>query len=784
MDTKEHKSHRPRQSGRKADKLARRKQEIIQKKLHVPLVDRTPIEPPPIVIAVVVLKGPITVVSGKKRRLTFIECTNDMNCMIDIAKVADLVLLLIDASFGFEMETFEFLNILQAHGFPKVMGILTHLDKFKNNKTLKRVKKQLKQRFWTEIYQGAKLFYLSGVINGRYPDQEINNLGRFISVMKFRPLIWRNTHPYLIADRIEDLTDPEEVRQNPICDRTITLYGYLRGTNMKSNMKVHIPGVNDQYLSDITILPDPCPLPDNKIRRSLSEKHKLIYAPMSDVGGVMYDKDAVYIDVLGSFTKKNIITTNTTNDIGDGDDNKNDEIEILQGPGEKMVMELQDASETFATKLQETSLSIFANSTPIKVNNNPENTINEDEEVIAYAESDSEIDKNNSIIDKIEEDDGALRWKSDLVTKAKNIFFSNRRVNIMQLIYDENKTPEEISRYDLAHPDKALDSIRNRFITGNLETGEIIKSTTTNATNSHDQIEQEQLDQKKEILKKKFDAEYDDEKEDAGPKIDFYDEMKDEINKQLQLNREEFEDDDPLVRSKVEGFRPGNYVRILLNGMPCEFVKYFDPIYPIIVGDPLIFSLGWRRFQSIPIYSLNDGTHNRMLKYTPEHMHSLATIYGPIHPPNTGFCAIQSISDNNTSAFRISATGIILDINHSADIVKKLKLTGTPYKIFKNTAFIKDMFTSALEVAKFEGAAIRTVSGIQGHFRATFEDKVLMSDIIFLRAWYPIKPPKYYNPVTSLLLSSKKEWQGVRLVGQIRKDLLKSVPNNPDSSYK
>lgn len=41
------------------------------------------------------------------------ECNNDINCMIDIAKVADIVLLLIDASFGFEMEIFEFLNICQ-----------------------------------------------------------------------------------------------------------------------------------------------------------------------------------------------------------------------------------------------------------------------------------------------------------------------------------------------------------------------------------------------------------------------------------------------------------------------------------------------------------------------------------------------------------------------------------------------------------------------------------------------------------------------------------------------
>ena len=61
-------------------------------------------------------KGPVTVVSGKKQRLTFIECPNDVNYMIDIAKVADLVLLLIDASFGFEMEIFEFLNIAQVCG--------------------------------------------------------------------------------------------------------------------------------------------------------------------------------------------------------------------------------------------------------------------------------------------------------------------------------------------------------------------------------------------------------------------------------------------------------------------------------------------------------------------------------------------------------------------------------------------------------------------------------------------------------------------------------------------
>ena len=41
---------------------------------------------------------------------------------------------------------------------------------------------------------------------------------------------------------MEDLTDREEIRQNPKCDRKVCLYGYVRGTHFMNKSSIHIPG--------------------------------------------------------------------------------------------------------------------------------------------------------------------------------------------------------------------------------------------------------------------------------------------------------------------------------------------------------------------------------------------------------------------------------------------------------------------------------------------------------------------------------------------------------------
>ena len=926
--------------------------------------------------------------------------------MIDVSKIADIVLLMIDGNFGFEMETMEFLNALSASGMPgNVFGILTHLDLFRKPSTLKDAKKRLKHRFWSELYQGAKLFYLSGVINGRYPDREVHNLSRFISVMKNpRPLIWRNSHPYCLADRFLDVTPPTIIEENPKCDRTIALYGYLRGTNFPANgARVHIPGVGDLSVSAFEALPDPCPTPfmDQEIakasgksgRRRLGEKQKVLFAPMSDVGGVLVDKDAVYIDVKSSnFDKdaaegeerglgeqmvvglqaerrllgeaedgvrlfaagdflKDGAEAAVEDDIGRKERRK---VRIIErGPGDEQSEPEDEGFVDGAEEEEEESGSVQEGDIPVEKLGRAFRPAQDDskngkvDHDIAFAESDSEIGsisseeepelesmpEDSDIEEDVEDEDGALRWKSNLGDKARNLHSTQRQYRVAdfaRLLYDESLTPAEVVRKwrgeattadfpdgsasndeveedenffrkaknkdeddedledrlipkydydDLAQKwsdSSNLEQLRHRFATANL-----MKERNGNEDNDNESsegeddegdgdfedleaeddvdsghvaeapeisIEAERVEnaRRKEELQLRFEEEdregfgrqgelggtRPDAEEEFG-EDDWYDAQKAQIQKQITINRAEFDSLDPNSRVRVEGYKAGTYARMVLEKVPYEFAATFNPRIPVIIGglaptedrfgfvqvrikrhrwhkkilktnDPLIFSLGWRRFQTLPVYSISDSrTRNRMLKYTPEHMHCFGTFYGPLIAPNTGFCCVQSFSNNNPG-FRIAATGVVLNVDENTEIVKKLKLTGTPYKIFRNTAFIRDMFSTSLEIAKFEGASIRTVSGIrgqvkralskpEGYFRATFEDKVLMSDIVFLRAWYPVKPHRFYNPVTNLLESNAEDttggtdeggWQGMRLTGQIRASQSLPTPKQKDSAYK
>ncbi|PHH84769.1 hypothetical protein CDD83_1425 [Cordyceps sp. RAO-2017] len=912
----------------KLQRTAARSQDIKEKRLHVPLVDRLPDEAPPRLVAIVgppgvgkttLLKslirryaketisdpqGPITVVASKKQRLTFVECPNQLEAMVDIAKVADIILLMIDGNYGFEMETMEFLNILAATGMPgNVFGILTHLDLFRKPQALKDAKKRLKRRLWTELYQGAHLFYLSGVINGRYPDREVHNLSRFVSVMKSpRPLVWRNSHPYTVIDSFRDITHPSKIEQDPNCDRSIVFSGYLRGTNFAAQgQRVHVAGLGDFTVASMEVLPDPCPTPAMeqamaKItgktgRRRLDEKEKKLHAPMSDRSGLKIDGDAIWITREKGFT---FDKDADGAERGEGEEmiiglqaerkllgQTEDGVQLFSG-GEKVKRVIDEEENTGRKSQRKARFAEQDDSDEEPADDDSDNdegfisgsdqqgsgseteearprklgrlfdtsrddgmNIANGEDDIAFADSDSDLGSISGADEGTEEDEeidsdeeaAALRWKDGLSEKARKLRGRRRAFHtgdLARYIYDdslslqdvlkrwrgEDDEPEEedieqdsddegffkktgqeqenlaedrlIPLYDYEHlaakwtQEENVDVLRQRFTTasagrnddgdgeggegddddggdddddaqsdegdGVFEDLEAAETPQPQPQPAEDiAAERERNAKRKEELKMRFEEEDRDgflndkakARREGGDVQEFgedewYEAQKATIQKQLDINREEFETLDERQRAAVEGHRAGKYAKLVLDGVPAEFVARFDGRLPIVVGgltatedrwgfvqvrikrhrwhkkilktnDPLIVSLGWRRFQTLPLYSISDSrTRNRMLKYTPEHMHCFGTFYGPLVAPSTGLVAFNSFAAD-TPGFRIAATGTVLGVDESTEIVKKLKLTGAPYKVFKNTAFVRGMFGSALEVAKFEGAAIRTV---------------------------------------------------------------------------
>ena len=827
----------------------------------------------------------------------------------------------------------------------------------------------------------------------------------FVFCVQFRPLIWRNTHPYVLVDRHEDITHPNLTDQDPDCDRSVTFYGWVRGSHLKAGQKVHLIGVGDYNMAEVSKLPDPCPIPDkDREQKSLKKKDALLFAPLSNVGAVSYDKDAIYIDIgRANYTKKENIQTlrNGLEEIND--DNESDDDDDQQyNPSEPagMLKGLQDVDATVDERMERSTLRLFRGSQAVEAGSDDDEAEKEGDgnesghgSHFSHFSQNSIVDHRSAIdLDRQEDDDessdndsesddddddeqsnsgessdeesgstsssigenysheenedeatsdgdenGIQTWKTGIADRAAKSFLERQSsiLNLQELIYgtntasqtkfgtddddgeksdsddddffklkkssrksDEDKNTaksrvfnessgllgeEDSSRMVSGQTesidvtlwfedgeDSLMESLRNKFVTGNwgdagddgngsgeefgdfedLETGEQygpngeVLSDEDSDDASHDGddptagMTDDQIRaynaEKKAKHKSKFDDEYDEEKKSKGTgemkddeaENDYLETLKRQKEEKMKRNEAEFGEEGERSRLRHEGFRQGLYCRIRIDGIPAAFLKNFNPEQPLVIGgltpqetnlgfvrcrfkkhrwhrrilkcnDPLVFSIGWRRFQSIPTFSTEDpnGRH-RYLKYTPEHMHCFATFYGPQAPPNTGILAIQRMT-GNISGFRIAATGVVLELNASFPVVKKLKLVGTPTKIYKNTAFVTGMFNSDLEVSRFEGASIRTVSGIRGQvkkalregqpgsFRATFEDKILLSDIVFCRTWMPVELKEYYNPLTNhLSLGGTEGWHAMRNKALLQIETKTPIEVNPDSIYK
>lgn len=141
----------------------------------------------------------------------------------------------------------------------------------------------------------------------------------------------------MLTDRYEVIESEDPQDKNA----SVNFYGYVRGgVFMNTAQQFHINGIGDYSISYVSKLDDPCPIEfkvvdGKKKKRSLKQKEKTIYAPLSSLGSVNIDKhQGGYI----SIPDKYVMFTKITDEDGQV-------INEAKGEGQQMVREMQEGEK-------------------------------------------------------------------------------------------------------------------------------------------------------------------------------------------------------------------------------------------------------------------------------------------------------------------------------------------------------------------------------------------------------------------------------------------------------
>lgn len=198
---------------------------------------------------------------------------------------------------------------------------------------------------------------------------------------------------------------------------------------------MHIAGVGDCKLAGVSALEDPCPLPSATKKKGLREKEKLLYSPWSNVGEVLYDKDATYVDINDHQVQYSKSEPNEAEQKDPESGVENDDV------GVAMVKTLQNTKYSIDEKLEKSFIQLFRGSGPMKleandfkgkeesgVDEDDDEDDDEDEEEEEEEESDDEEEESDADEDEEEHnDDGGA--EEDVLSRKRTLSLTNVKIS-------------------------------------------------------------------------------------------------------------------------------------------------------------------------------------------------------------------------------------------------------------------------------------------------------------------------------------------------------------------
>lgn len=173
-----------------------------------------------------------------KTKLSLFQTTSDIQTIVDIAKVADIVVFVLDVNELIGEFGNTILSILLAQGLPTVMCILTGLESVAQ-KNKSSIKKQAIKAFYKRVPNEPR------VLEYNSNSSSVQQIVRFLCNETLTDF-WRSNRSYMLVQNFEYYSD----MNNPDFGE-LKLFGYLRGAPLHPDHLVHLTDLGDFQIAKV-----------------------------------------------------------------------------------------------------------------------------------------------------------------------------------------------------------------------------------------------------------------------------------------------------------------------------------------------------------------------------------------------------------------------------------------------------------------------------------------------------------------------------------------------------
>jgi len=178
---------------------------------------------------------------------------------------------------------------------------------------------------------------------------------------------------------------------------------------------------------------------------------------------------------------------------------------------------------------------------------------------------------------------------------------------------------------------------------------------------------------------------------------------------------------------------------------------------PIANREELLFCYGFRRLLANPLFS--EDSHNSSKHKLQRFLHldtfSCATIFGPVTMPPCELLVFKQLKPSAAAptapaGLAFVGSGSLLSVDPDRLVIKRITLSGYPFKIIKKKAVIRFMFFNADDVKYYKPVELRTKYGRSGHIisslgthgymKCRFDGQLMQHDTVLLHLYKRVFP--------------------------------------------